>query len=220
MKLKERKMFQVVNRMRDVLMDSELDIGVRLDPEEEFFAIEEEYSEEEMNYAVRYLEGKGYLELYQPGVLGEYKLTVKGYEEWLFPTGPVDEKSIFVSYATKDAAFAGKLKERLETVGLRVFLAHEDIEPTAEWRDRLISDLKTCSIFIVLRTKNYLNRPYTEQECGFALALDKRILSICVGTDPSKMGFCSAFQAVSFKEGEEEEVFEYCKKQFGNLVTQ
>ena len=220
MKLKERKMFQVVNRLRDVLMDSELDIGVRLDPEMEFSDIEKEFSQEEVEYAIRYLKGKGYLEQHHPSTVGEYHLTTKGYDEWLFPTGPVDEKSIFVSYATEDAVFAGKLKEHLETAGLRVFLAHEDIEPTAEWRDRLISDLKTCNTFIALRTKNYLNKQYTEQECGFALALDKRILSICIGTDPSKMGFCSVFQAARFREGEEEKVFEYCKKQFGHLVAQ
>lgn len=79
------------------------------------------------------------------------------------------------------------------------------------WRDRIISDLKTCSIFIALRTENYIRKEYTEQECGFALAMNKRILSICLNTELSEMGFCSEFQGV--KLSDQKEIFDYLKKQ-------
>jgi hypothetical protein len=92
---------------------------------------------------------------------------------------------------------------------MRVFLAHEDIEPTAKWRDKIISDLQSCSIFIALRTKDYLHKQYTEQECGFALALNKRILSLNIGVSTSEMGFCSEYQAKSFKPEEIDKIFGY-----------
>ena len=215
MKLKERRNFQVINSIRDVLLDSDIGIGVQIQTEM-FKVVEKKYSEEEVSYALRYLNGKGYLDNYHKDYAG-YKLTTKGYDEWLFPNGPIDEKAIFISYAEEDKVLAGKLKKCLEDAGFRAFLAHEDIEPTAKWRDRIISDLKTANIFIALMTKTFIQKQYTEQECGFALALNKRILSICIDIKSSEMGFCSEFQGANFKKTEEEKIFDYCKKQLGKI---
>lgn len=213
MKLKERRNFQVINRIRDILMDSEIDIEVTIN-NDLFNPIKSEYSDEELTYSLRYLTDKGYFN-YANG--SGRSLTSMGYDDWLFPNGPIDEKSIFISYAVEDKGMAGELKIQLEKIGFKVFLAHEDIEPTAKWRDRIISDLKASNIFIALRTKNYINKQYTEQECGFALALNKRILSICIETKSSEMGFCSEFQGMSFKTGENEKIFDYCVKQLGKI---
>lgn len=217
MKLKERRNTQVISRMRDILMDSNLDIGVLI-PENFFRDIEQEFSKEEVTYAIRYLRGRGYLETFHRDQQN-YTLTTKGYDEWLFPMGPVDEKSVFISYAEEDKILAGKIKNQLEELGFKAFLAHEDIEPTARWRDRIISDLTTAHIFLALMTKEYIRKQYTEQECGFALALGKRILSICVDVKPTEMGFCSEFQGAIFKKGEEEKILDFIKKQLGSTLA-
>lgn len=211
MKLKDRQCFIVTNRIRDVLLDSEKDIGVGFS-NDIFSKIIQEYSGEEVEYALRYLAGKGYLEKIRYNL---FSLTSAGYEEWLFPNGPVNPRAIFISYATEDKELADKIKECLEEIGYQAFLAHEDIEPTARFRDRIISDLKSCSVFIALRTENYIRKEYTEQECGFALAMNKRILSICINTELSKMGFCSEFQGV--KLSDQKEIFDYLKKQLHRI---
>lgn len=210
MKLKDRRLFPVINNIRDFLVESDKDIGVLVD-RSIFKSIEEEFSSEEVTYALRYLDGKDFFKVRADGA--GYVITSKGYDEWLFPEGQIDPKKVFLSYAVVDKKLAGKLKEELEKVGLRVFLAHEDIEPTEKWRDKIISDLKSASIFIALRTKNYLGRPYTEQECGFALALNKRVLTLSIDTSSEDMGFCSEFQGEQFKPDEEAKLFEFCKKQ-------
>jgi hypothetical protein len=210
MKLKERRTFKVADRIRDVLMDSEKDIGVLVD-RNVFEKLDSEFSKEEVTYTLRYLDGKDYFKVRQDGA--GYVITAKGYDEWLFPEGPIIANSVFVSYAVKDKELAGSLKHALEETGTRVFLAHEDIEPTEKWRDKIISDLKSSNTFIALRTKNYLGRPYTEQECGFALALNKRILTISIDTNSEEMGFCSEFQGEKFKSGEDKKIFEFCRKQ-------
>lgn len=203
-------MFPVINRMRDLLLESEKDIGVLVDTSL-FEKIEKEYSSEEVAYALRYLDGKDFFKRRSDG--SGYVITSKGYEGWLFPEGQAGSNRIFISYSVKDYKLAGSLKTELESVGLSIFLAHEDIEPTEKWRDKIISDLKTCSTFLALRTPNYLGRPYTEQECGFALALNKRILTISIDTNSEDMGFCSEFQGEKFIAGEDEKIFDFCKKQ-------
>jgi hypothetical protein len=211
MKLKDRRLFPVINKIRDSLIDSDRDIGVLVN--RSFFeSLDREFSGDEVTYALRYLDGKDYFKLREVDRAG-YVLTSKGYDEWLFPDGHIDPKKVFLSYAIADKKLAGKLKEGLEKEGLHVFLAHEDIEPTERWRDKIIADLKSSSTFIALRTKKYLGRPYTEQECGFTLALNKRILTISIDTNSDEMGFCSEFQGQSFKAGEEKEILEFCKKQ-------
>ena len=210
MRLKERRTFQIINRIRDILLDSESDIGV-LVYRGVFEELDTEFSKDEVTYTLRYLDGKGYFTLREDKA--GYVITAKGYDQWIFPDGPAIANSVFVSYAVKDKKLAGDLKYELEKVGIVVFLAHEDIEPTEKWRDKIISDLKSSTTFIALRTKNYLGRPYTEQECGFALALNKRILTISIDTGSEDMGFCSEFQGEKFKSGDESKIFEFCKKQ-------
>jgi hypothetical protein len=210
MRLKDRRLFPVISKIRDIVIDSDRDIGVLI-LRSLFQPIEAEFSEEEVTYALRYLNGKGLLELRSDRA--GYVITSKGYDEWLFPQGQIDPKKIFLSYAVADKRFAGKLKHELEKEGLHVFLAHEDIEPTERWRDKIISDLSSSSTFIALRTESYLGRPYTEQECGFALALGKRILTISINTKSKDMGFCSEFQGQFFKSGEDDKIIAFCKKQ-------
>jgi|GEM_PF-6248637 len=54
MLLKERRTFQVVNDIREAILSSTLDIGVRVNHDNQIFLnIKNKYSEEEVNYAFR-----------------------------------------------------------------------------------------------------------------------------------------------------------------------
>ncbi|MBI4050743.1 MAG: toll/interleukin-1 receptor domain-containing protein [Candidatus Doudnabacteria bacterium] len=222
--MKDRRYFLVSNLIKERLMNSEKDIGVAINVEKEFMKplerqdVTPPLTSEEITYTVRHLVGKGSLAPFQrqyEGSLEEVKLTKSGFDKWLFPTGEIDSRKIFLSHATEDKDIAIKIKKGLEP-DFSVFVAHEDMEPTSLWRDRLISELETCGVFIALRTENYPNKSYTEQECGWALAFDKRILTLCIGTDPEESGFCSAIQAKKFAGNVGvKEIISYCKKQLG-----
>jgi hypothetical protein len=223
MKLKDRRHYQIMQRMRDILMESEKFIDVLIQSNELMDPLKGEFENDELLYTIRLLVKKGYFE---PGdsssSLELVKLTIKGFDEWLFPFGKEDFKRVFLSYAIEDKLLAGKIKRKLEEGGLSVFLAHNDIKATAEFRDRIIAELYNCGIFIALRTKKY-SKPYTEQECGFALALEKRILSLCVDTSANKMGFCSVYQGHKFngKKSVDQiasDVTSYCLKQLSESL--
>lgn len=210
MLLKERRYNLIFNELREILLNSNKDIGVLLNYDALIEPIKDKFESDELRYAIRHLVDKNFLEKISGG---DIKLTKKGFDEWLFPLGQEDAKKIFISHATEDKIFAGKIKSCLEKLGFIAFLAHEDIPATAMWRDKLISELKTSGIFIALRTKNYAGKQYTEQECGFALALNKRILSLCVNTKSSEMGFCSEFQGKNFEDNNIDDITAYLKKQ-------
>ena len=196
MKLKERRYNLIFSRLRDYILDSEWDIGVSFPTDKLSRNLVNDFGNDEITYAVRHLVGLGYVENDGSSNL---ILTSKGYEEWLFPDGLENPKKVFISHASEDKKTAMEIKKILEKLNFTAFVAHEDIPATAEWRDKLIAELKGSGIFLALRTPNYAGRQFAEQECGFALALEKRILSLCVDTKTSSMGFCAAFQGKPFK---------------------
>ena len=48
----------------------------------------------------------------------------------------------FLSYSTKDKKIAGKIKEEFEKIGINLFLAHQDIKISKEWRKRIKTEIK------------------------------------------------------------------------------
>lgn len=101
---------------------------------------------------------------------------------------------VFLSYSNEDKALAGKIKQDLEDYGLTVFLAHEDIEPLAEWVDTLRAELGACVVFIPILTETFRKSKWTDQETGIAIARDILIAPLKVTVDP--YGFISRFQAL------------------------
>lgn len=106
----------------------------------------------------------------------------------------MDSLRIFFSYSTEDKKIVGMLKEQLEFMGFEVFLAHDDIEPSVEWQDEIIKNLKSCDIFIPLLTKTFRESEWTDQETGIAIATDKFIIPLQVDFPP--YGFIGKIQGL------------------------
>jgi hypothetical protein len=104
---------------------------------------------------------------------------------------------IFLSYSTSDKKFVGELKNALELVGPNVFLAHQDISPSLEWRNIILSNLKSCDVFVPIITTKFHLSAWTDQESGIALANNKLILPAAI--DKLPYGFLDGFQAVKGK---------------------
>jgi len=101
---------------------------------------------------------------------------------------------VFLSYSSIDKKLAGEVKQCLESLDFEVFLAHEDIEPAIEWQEEIIQQLKTCDIFLPIINDNFKESKWTDQESGFALALNKLIIPINAGLVP--YGFIGKYQAL------------------------
>lgn len=75
---------------------------------------------------------------------------------------------IFISYATKQKAIAGKIQKILESVGIESFLAHEDIEVSSHWRDEILRKLGHADVFISILSEEYDKSFWCVQESGIA----------------------------------------------------
>jgi len=153
------------------------------------------------------------LDIYPPGDDSPEITSVDFRIKWGQEDLPADENiemsssdigiKIFVSYSTDDKTLAGKLKSTLENYGLNVFLAHEDIEPTAEWQKRILAELESCDVFIPLLTSHFKASDWTGQETGIAYRGKKLIIPLKVNLDP--FGFI-AIQALNFSTEDLESV--------------
>lgn len=103
------------------------------------------------------------------------------------------QMKIFLSYSSQDKTIAGQIKWSLERFGFEVFLAHEDIEPSSEWQEAIIEQLRTCDVFIPILTNNFNSSHWTDQETGFALSRQIPIIPIDAGEKPR--GFIGKYQA-------------------------
>ena len=102
---------------------------------------------------------------------------------------------VFLSYSHKDKALAGELKTALKEFGVRPFLAHDDITPSAQWKKEILTNLRKCRILMPILTKSFKTSTWTDQEAGVALALNKIIFPLKVHVDPH--GFLADFHALT-----------------------
>jgi hypothetical protein len=100
---------------------------------------------------------------------------------------------VFLSHSSKDKRLAADLKELLEALGLAVFVAHQDLKPSAQWQDRIVEELQASDVFLALLTNRFRESVWTDQEFGMAFALNKLIMPIRCRSLPH--GFMANSQA-------------------------
>jgi hypothetical protein len=103
---------------------------------------------------------------------------------------------VFLSYSHHDKTLAGKLKTALEEFGIKAFLAHDDITPSAQWKKEILANLRKCRILMPIVTKSFKESEWTDQEAGVALGLNKTIFPLKVRVDPH--GFLADFHALTY----------------------
>jgi hypothetical protein len=113
---------------------------------------------------------------------------------------------VFLSYHHNARKFAGRVKSCLTGLGTDVFLAHEDLEPSTEWQEEILKNLRKCDVFMPLLTKSFHSSNWTDQETGIAFASEKFILPLKVSPDP--YGFIGKLQALKVRK----ELEETCRK--------
>jgi len=102
---------------------------------------------------------------------------------------------LFISHHHKDKRRAATLRKQLDSFFVSSFVAHDDIDPTAEWQREIESALRTMDAMLSLNSPSFKTSAWTDQEVGFALGRGKLVVPI--GLDGAiPYGFVAKHQAI------------------------
>ena len=101
----------------------------------------------------------------------------------------------FVSYSHVDREFGRQAKAVLGEVGIDAFLAHEDLKTSEQWKDRILSELRRCDLFVPLLSKNFLESQWAPQEAGFIASRPEVVIAPLSIDETTPFGFLSHVQS-------------------------
>jgi len=104
------------------------------------------------------------------------------------------ENYAFISYQTTDKLTAARVQRVLADVGISSFLAHEDIEVSVAWREKILEEIGRANLFVSILSKHYLQSAWCMQEAGIAAFRNLTSIHLSIdGTIPT--GFSSNVQS-------------------------
>jgi hypothetical protein len=101
---------------------------------------------------------------------------------------------LFLSHVSNHKVAVSKLKDELALYGVTAFVAHEDIEPSLEWRGEIELGLRSMHALVALITPDFHASQWTDQEIGWALGRGVLVVPVRLGVDP--YGFAGKYQGV------------------------
>lgn len=107
---------------------------------------------------------------------------------------------LFISHTHSNKKLAKAIREILLDYGIAGFVAHSDIEPTAEWRDEIEVALATCDALVAIVTEDFIGSKWCDQEVGFVVGRNKLVVPVRQNADPH--GFIEKYQALQGDAGQ------------------
>lgn len=111
---------------------------------------------------------------------------------------------MFVSHLSSNRRRMSAMKAYLDKWGISAFIAHEDIEASAEWRDEVEAGLETMEVLVAVVEPGFKESDWCVQEVGFALGRKVDIIPLRAGLDP--FGFFGKYQGIQIKGKKPENV--------------
>lgn len=112
----------------------------------------------------------------------------------------MDKINVFISYSSEEKKISGRLKRLLlKYCGYTAFIAHDDIPASEVWENEILNSIKKSDFFIPLISQSFKTSDYADQETGYAVSLNKKIIPVKLdNTNP--YGFINKFQALQYKK--------------------
>lgn len=111
-----------------------------------------------------------------------------------------DHFRLFISHVSESHVDASALANILRgCYGVDGFVAHADIEPSADWQTEIEASFQTMDALLAYLTPGFAASLWCNQEVGWALGRGSLALSVRLGEDPR--GFAGRFQAVAGRDG-------------------
>lgn len=99
---------------------------------------------------------------------------------------------LFLSHLSSYKEKTAQLQEALKPFGISSFVAHSDIEPTAEWQNEIEFALLSMDAVAAILTPAFNESKWTDQEIGAAIGRNLLVIPVRKGMDP--YGFIGKYQ--------------------------
>ncbi len=112
---------------------------------------------------------------------------------------------LFISHVATTKKLVSDVAIILEAnYGIHGFVAHADIQPSADWQNDIESALVAMDSLLAFFSPGFSTSEWCNQEVGWALGQDTPIITLRADEDPS--GFVGRFQAIPLKSNEPREI--------------
>jgi hypothetical protein len=86
------------------------------------------------------------------------------------------EPKVFISHSTKDKAIADAICRRLESEGIKCWIAPRDIEVGSDWTDGIMRGIETCRAFVLVFSANANDSEHVRREVAKAFSLKLAVI--------------------------------------------
>lgn len=107
---------------------------------------------------------------------------------------------LFASHLAQHKAEVSAVAQELEPYGFSVFIAHEAIDVSMQWRDEIERALSTCDCMVVFAHDGFHASKWTDQEIGWALGRGIPVVILWFGGE--LQGFLERYQAIPVGPGQ------------------
>jgi probable HAF family extracellular repeat protein len=83
---------------------------------------------------------------------------------------------VFISHSKVDKSIADAICQKLESEGVRCWIAPRDIPPGAQWPSSLVTGVKTCPVTVLVFSKNADLSPHVQNEIAMAFHWRRTII--------------------------------------------
>lgn len=105
-----------------------------------------------------------------------------------------DSFRLFLTHLASEREFVGGVQQVLRWEGIDSFVAHADIEPSAEWVRTIDSALRTCDALAAFLHQGFKASDWCDQEIGVVYGRRKPLIPIAF--DEMPYGFLGQYQAL------------------------
>lgn len=114
--------------------------------------------------------------------------------------GDASALHVFITHKANIRDRAHKLSSRLAEYGIAGFVAHDDIEPAAEWQESIEKALFSSDALIVLLTDDIRESDWTDQEVGIAFGRQLPVFPVKMNEKSDPYGFIGKIQAFKLRD--------------------
>jgi TolB-like protein/Tfp pilus assembly protein PilF len=86
------------------------------------------------------------------------------------------ESKVFISHSSKDKAIADQICQRLESDGIKCWIAPRDLKPGSDWTEGIIQGINSCRLFVLVFSASANSSEHVRREVATAFSLGLAVI--------------------------------------------